>query len=393
MGFFTDAYDLFCITTVSKLLGRLYYHDPHANKPGKLHSIKLRLQILLRMRLRCRGCRYCGCYPCSELSAANWCSVGSVTNSAGRKCMGLLSSSWCFAPFARDYRGDYPLSATIMSEYANKKTRGVFIAAVFAMQGVGIIFAGLVSMILSGVFLKLFPAPTFKQDQILSTCWNRSIHRDYRRKCETRRPIWAEFSTWNSTWNRISQNLTQKDIFPAMGLTNKAPDVNAIREVFETSRAMFVVALLGTFPGDHNKFLFVVLYGLTFFFANFGPNSTTFVLPAELFPIRVRSTCHTLNAASGKANAMIGAFVVQTYTLDEDVKKIKTAIIALAFTNLLGFCFTFLVPETKGRSLEEISGGWWRRRRWSERLKWLPADRLLCKQMTDLKGELFACYG
>jgi MFS transporter, PHS family, inorganic phosphate transporter len=30
--------------------------------------------------------------------------------------------------------GDYPLSATIMSEYANKRTRGSFIAAVFAMQ-------------------------------------------------------------------------------------------------------------------------------------------------------------------------------------------------------------------------------------------------------------------
>jgi MFS transporter, PHS family, inorganic phosphate transporter len=30
--------------------------------------------------------------------------------------------------------GDYPLSATIMSEYANKRTRGGFIAAVFAMQ-------------------------------------------------------------------------------------------------------------------------------------------------------------------------------------------------------------------------------------------------------------------
>lgn len=36
MGFFTDAYDLFCISTVSKLLGRLYYFDPSTGKPGKL---------------------------------------------------------------------------------------------------------------------------------------------------------------------------------------------------------------------------------------------------------------------------------------------------------------------------------------------------------------------
>ncbi|KAI4387236.1 hypothetical protein MLD38_005081 [Melastoma candidum] len=26
MGFFTDAYDLFCISLVTKLLGRIYYH-------------------------------------------------------------------------------------------------------------------------------------------------------------------------------------------------------------------------------------------------------------------------------------------------------------------------------------------------------------------------------
>lgn len=35
--------------------------------------------------------------------------------------------------------GDYPLSATIMSEYSNKNNRGGFVAAVFAMQGIGII--------------------------------------------------------------------------------------------------------------------------------------------------------------------------------------------------------------------------------------------------------------
>ena len=102
---------------------------------------------------------------------------------------------------------------------------------------------------------------------------------------------------------------------------------------------MFVVALLGTFPGywftvffierlgrfiiqvigffmmsvfmfalaiKYEYFkahvpLFALLYGLTFFFANFGPNSTTFVLPAELFPTRVRSTCHAMSAVAGKA--------------------------------------------------------------------------------------------
>lgn len=193
-----------------------------------------------------------------------------------------------------------------------------------------------------------------------------------------------------------SQNLTQKDIFPAMKLIKEAPDMNALREVFETSRAMFIIALFGTFPGywftvafiekigrfkiqlvgflmmsifmliigvkyaylkekEHAK-LFGLLYGLTFFFANFGPNSTTFVLPAELFPTRVRSTCHAISAASGKAGAIVAAFGVQNYTLDGDTNKIRKAMYLLAATNILGFLFTFCLTETKGRSLEEISG-------------------------------------
>ncbi|XP_022737077.1 inorganic phosphate transporter 1-11-like [Durio zibethinus] len=474
MGFFTDAYDLFCITTVSKLLGRLYFYNPTSHNPGKLpkginnwvtgvalfgtltgqlvfgwlgdklgrkkvYGITLILMVI--------------CAICSGLS------FGSTSGSV----IGTL----CFFRFWLGFGigGDYPLSATIMSEYANKKTRGAFIAAVFAMQGVGIIFAGLVSMILSSIFLKCYKAPSFKDDPIFSTqpqadyLWRivlmfgalpalltfywrmkmpetgrytaliegnaKQAAADMGRVLDTELEVETEklsqFRAANqysllsheffkrhgrhligtmTTWFLLdiafySQNLTQKDIFPSMGLVKKASEINAIEEVFETSRAMFIVALLGTFPGywvtvlfieklgrfiiqlvgffmmslfmlilgikyqylkEDNKWLFAALYGLTFFFANFGPNSTTFVLPAELFPTRLRSTCHALSAASGKAGAMIAAFVVQTYTLDQKVSSIRIAIMILSFTNMLGFFFTFLVPETKGRSLEEISG-------------------------------------
>ncbi|KAF7144583.1 hypothetical protein RHSIM_Rhsim04G0183400 [Rhododendron simsii] len=36
MGFFTDAYDLFCISVVTKLLGRIYYTAPNSKTPGIL---------------------------------------------------------------------------------------------------------------------------------------------------------------------------------------------------------------------------------------------------------------------------------------------------------------------------------------------------------------------
>lgn len=38
---------------------------------------------------------------------------------------------------------------------------------------------------------------------------------------------------------------------------------------------------------------------------NFGPNTTTFVVPGEVFPTRYRSTAHGISAASGKFGAII----------------------------------------------------------------------------------------
>ncbi|WOL08357.1 inorganic phosphate transporter 1-4 [Canna indica] len=65
--------------------------------------------------------------------------------------------------------GDYSLSATIMSEYANKKTRDALIAAVFAMQGFGILTGGIVALIVSAAFRNHFYAPPYYIDQVGST--------------------------------------------------------------------------------------------------------------------------------------------------------------------------------------------------------------------------------
>ena len=59
-----------------------------------------------------------------------------------------------------------------------------------------------------------------------------------------------------------SQNLTQKDIFPAMKLTEAVGAMNALTEVYETSHAMFVVALLGTFLGYWFTMFFIERLGL-----------------------------------------------------------------------------------------------------------------------------------
>lgn len=51
----------------------------------------------------------------------------------------------------------------------------------------------------------------------------------------------------------------------------------------------------------------VVLYILGQALFNFGPNATTYMIPAEIFPTRYRATCHGISAAAGK----LGSILVQ----------------------------------------------------------------------------------
>lgn len=54
----------------------------------------------------------------------------------------------------------------------------------------------------------------------------------------------------------------------------------------------------------------VALYCLANFFSNFGPNTTTFILPGEVFPTRYRSTGHGISAAAGKTGAILSQALI-----------------------------------------------------------------------------------
>ena len=62
---------------------------------------------------------------------------------------------------------------------------------------------------------------------------------------------------------------------------------------------------------------FLFLYCLTNFFQNFGPNTTTFIVPGEIFPTRYRSTAHGISAASGKLGAILSQIVFSVLKGDE----------------------------------------------------------------------------
>ncbi|KAF9818562.1 hypothetical protein IEO21_02667 [Rhodonia placenta] len=112
-------------------------------------------------------------------------------------------------------------------------------------------------------------------------------------------------------------------------------------------------ALTATSAG---KKAFVFLYCLANFFENFGPNTTTFIVPGEAFPTRYRSTSHGIAAASGKLGAVISQVgFAQMANIGGTNKFVKHIIEILAFFMLTGVFSTLLIKETKQQSLEDIS--------------------------------------
>ncbi|GLJ22776.1 hypothetical protein SUGI_0429040 [Cryptomeria japonica] len=492
MGFFTDAYDLFCICTVTKLLGRLYYYDPASGNPGSLppnvaaavNSVALCGTLVGQLffgwlgdkmgRKRIYGI---------TLMFMVVSTIGSSL-SYGHTAKSVMTTL-CFFRFwlGISIGGDYPLSATIMSEYANQRTRGAFMAAVFAMQGFGIIAGGAVAIMVSACFNHAYKRPVFAENPSLSTApqadfvwriilmvgavpavltyyWRMRmpetarftvlVARNAKQAASDMSKVlqmeidedpqafedddsvnYGLFSTeflvrhgrhllgTTFSWFFLdiafySQNLFQKDIFTAIGWLPSGKNMNAIEEVYRIARAQSLIVLCSALPGfwftvllidrigripiqlmgfffmtvfmlaisipyEHwrghkcgddfcggNNMAFVVLYSFTVFFSNFGPNSTTFIVPAEIFPAHLRSTCHGISAAAGKAGAIVGAFgflYAAQSPLDQETNAgyprgigIRTALLVLAGMNALGFVCTFLVPETNGKSLEELSG-------------------------------------
>ncbi|ONL93412.1 phosphate transporter protein10 [Zea mays] len=501
MGFFTDAYDLFCISLVTKLIGRIYYTVDGSPRPGSLpphvsaavNGVAFVGTLSGQLFFGWLGDRVGrkSVYGMTLLTMVV-CSVASGL-SFGRS-PACVMATLCFFRFWLGFGigGDYPLSATIMSEYANKRTRGAFVAAVFAMQGFGILAGGAVAIGVTALFRSRFPAPPYDVDPAASTpaeadlVWriilmfgavpaaltfysrmkmpetarytalvarnaeraaadmSRVLQVDIGNKEQpgaeeeattgtearlrgeqeeaTTGPPFGLFSRefahrhglhlvgTASTWLLLdiayySQNLFQKDIFSAVGWIPAAETISALDELFHIARAQTLIALCGTVPGywftvafidivgrfaiqavgflmmtafmlglavpyrqwtrPGNQTGFVVMYALTFFFANFGPNATTFIVPAEIYPARLRATCHGISAASGKVGAIIGSFGFLYLAQSQDPAKtahgyapgigVRNSLLLLAGCSFLGFLLTFLVPEPKGKSLEEMS--------------------------------------
>ncbi|KAG8742393.1 Inorganic phosphate transporter pho84 [Ceratobasidium sp. 414] len=111
-------------------------------------------------------------------------------------------------------------------------------------------------------------------------------------------------------------------------------------------------------PPEAPNRAFVILYCLANFFQNFGPNTTTFIVPGEAFPTRFRSTAHGISAASGKLGAIIaqvGFAVLRGGDTSGGGAFIKHVLEMFALFMLSGIFSTLLIEETNGRTLEDLS--------------------------------------
>ena len=432
MGFFTDAYDLFVIGIVVALLKPEW--GLSTNQISALNSVTL---------------------AASALGAIVF---GRVADMLGRKriygyevlilAIGAIASAFapnywfllvCRAVLGIGIGGDYPVSATIMSEYSGKRSRGRMVGLVFAMQGAGLIVGPLIASILlaSGLgdniiwrillglgaipglavfYLRrqIHETPRFaaaggaadEAEAAIKAATSGSVTSPQGKKTtgesSARVPqsaadgfkmflrhrtmlLWliGTASAWalldfcyygnsisapeilallNPKASLLHNTLIQLAIFaifavPGYIVAILLLDKTGRRRIqwagFGMMALMFL--LIGLIPAvTQNALPFILLYGISYFFTEFGPNTTTFVYPAEIFPVEVRTTGHGISAGAGKMGAFVGAFLFPDMLASSF--GVRGAEIVAAIVAAAGLLVTVaLLPEPRGRSLEDLA--------------------------------------
>ncbi|RIB03647.1 phosphate transporter [Gigaspora rosea] len=157
VGFFTDAYDLFVINLVSTMLSFVYFDN---NIPTSIDT-GLKMSAALGTLIGQLVFGWCADHYGRkkmyglELSLMVVATIGSALSANS-----YAVSLWGALMFWRvilgiGIGGDYPLSAVITSEFATKKKRGAMMAAVFSMQGFGILTAAVISVVTLALYKDL----------------------------------------------------------------------------------------------------------------------------------------------------------------------------------------------------------------------------------------------
>jgi PHS family inorganic phosphate transporter-like MFS transporter len=430
MGFFTDAYDLFVIGVASALI----------TKDWDLSSGKLALLNSTMLAAACLGAFVFGRFA-DVIGRKHVYWMVAAIMIAGALGSALSQSYWVLIGFrfllGFGVGGDYPVSAVMVSEYANRKDRGKLVGMVFGTQALGLIVGPLIALALLGsgasddvtwrILLALGAVPAAAV--IYLRCRMPESPRyqaQVQGKAEQAARRMSEFTdgqvSGNGSGGPVSENgsgglgqemglrafLTDRRWlimlagtagcwflldYAYYGNTISTPQILSLISPHASTMtkialqlAIFVVAavpgyvlaiarldrighrrlqligfammalcflIIAVIPGMTTVVVpFLLVYGVSYFFTEFGPNMTTFVMPSELYPVTMRATGHGISAGVGKFGAFVGVFL---FPVLQRSLGLRGTLLLTAGVSVLGFALTLVLPEPSGRSLEDMS--------------------------------------
>jgi MFS family permease len=428
MGFFTDAYDLFVIGIASTLIA----------KDWNLSSGQLALLNSTMLFAAFVGALVLGRF--ADLGGRKrvyWLVAAIMIVAAVGSA--LSPSFWVLIGFrfllGFGVGGDYPVSAVLMSEYANRKDRGKLVGMVFGTQALGLIVGPLVALALLGagvsddlawrillglgavpaaavIYLrrKMPESPRYQaqvQGQAHQAAEQMSVFTGGQvsgngagqvsgngapasrqelglRTFLTDRHWLIMLAGTAGTWFLLDYAYYGNTISTPQILGLISPTASTMTKI-ALQLAIFVVAavpgyllaiakldkighrrlqllgfammglcflIIAAVPGLTTAVVpFLLVYGVSYFFTEFGPNMTTFVMPSELYPVSMRATGHGISAGVGKLGAFIGVFL---FPILNDALGLRGTLLLTAGVSALGFALTLVLPEPAGRSLEDM---------------------------------------
>jgi MFS family permease len=423
MGFFTDAYDLFVIGIASALITKDWNLSP-----GKLALLNSTMLFAAFIGAFVFG-RFADVIGRKRVY---W--IVAAIMIAGALGAALSQSFWVLIAFrfvlGFGVGGDYPVSAVMVSEYANRKDRGKLVGMVFGTQAVGLIVGPLIALALLGsgasddvtwrILLALGAVPAaaviylrcrmpespryqiqvqgkaeqaasrmsaFTGGQVNGNGNGAGAPRDemgLRSFLTTRRwliTLAGTAGTWflldyayygntistpqilglisphASTMTKIALQLAIFAVAAVPGYVLAIATLDRIghRRLQLTGFAIMALCFLviAAVPGMTTMVVpFLLVYGVSYFFTEFGPNMTTFVIPSELYPVSMRATGHGISAGVGKLGAFIGVFL---FPLLQTSLGLRGTLLLTAGVAVLGFALTLVLPEPARRSLEDMA--------------------------------------
>jgi MFS transporter, PHS family, inorganic phosphate transporter len=436
MGFFTDAYDLFVIGVASALITKDWNLSPG-------HLALLNSTMLFAAFV---GALVFGRFADVIGRKHVYWLVAAITI-AGALGSALAPSYWVLIGFrfllGFGVGGDYPVSAVMVSEYANRKDRGKLVGMVFGTQALGLIVGPLIALALLGaglsddtvwrVLLGLGALPAAAVIYLRTRMPESPRYQaQVQGRAEQAASRMASFTGGQVNGNGAGQ-LNGNGAGQVSGNGAPAPRPELGLRAFLTNRhwlimlagtagtwflldyayygntistpqilslisptastmtkialqlAIFVVAavpgyvlaiakldkighrrlqllgfammglcflIIAEIPGMTTMVVpFLLVYGVSYFFTEFGPNMTTFVMPSELYPVTMRATGHGISAGIGKLGAFIGVFL---FPLLNDWFGLRGTLLLTAGVAAAGFALTLVLPEPAGRSLEDM---------------------------------------